>query len=100
MLWTLAVRRAWALVLLSCSSAPLVVPDATDDAVTPPPDASPPRDCTRLGQSRTASAALFDAFIQTKDVDTFLSDVAKNGGAPLEDPKSDRVIFLARGAPP
>jgi enterochelin esterase family protein len=59
-------------------------------------------DCTRTAQAKTAPASLFDAFAAStsKNVDAFLADVAKQGGAPLEDPNSDRVIFLARGAPP
>ena len=103
MLWTLRVRGTFAVLILlsACSSSVLVVPDGATP-LEPDAAALPPvrPDCTRLGQSRTASIALFDAFVESKDVDAFLADVAKNGGAPLEDPKSDRVVFVVRGAPP
>lgn len=83
---------------------PASEPDAAarDSAAADVVEAAASPDCTRLGQSRTASTELFDAFVKngTKNADAFLADVAKNGGAPLEDPKSDRVVFVVRGAPP
>lgn len=66
------------------------------------PDAGPMLDCSRKAQAKTAPASLFDTFVASsnKDVDAFVADVVKQGGAPLEDPKSDRVVFLVRGTPP
>src|SRR5581483_12005774 len=100
------MRSAVLLVLAGCSSAPPVMsapdagmtmsPDAgsVEDSAMPPMDsAPPPQDCTRKGQAKTAPVALFDQFLKTKDVDALMSDVQKNGGTPLEDPNSDRVVF-------
>lgn len=107
------MRYVLSLAFLGCSSPFATSPDAApgdaavDDVVMTPPDSSasdsgPIADCTRNAQAKTSPVSLFDAFAasQTKDVDAFLAAVAKQGGAPLEDPNSDRVIFLARGAPP
>jgi len=54
--------------------------------------------------------SLYDVFTQdmlalagadrTARVDTLLAEVAAQGGSPLEDPKTGRTVFLARGAPP
>ncbi len=84
--------------------------------VDPPNDAGPggdsgapdPASCLRSAQARTAPIALWDAFLKdvaplsgaarAARVDKLLADVAAQGGAPLEDPKGDRVVFLARGA--
>ncbi|MBX3224532.1 MAG: esterase family protein [Labilithrix sp.] len=75
-------------------------------------DAAPhtPPSCARAAVARTAPTALFDAFTadlgsltgpaRAARVDQLLADVAAQGGAPLEDPASGRVVFLARGAPP
>src|SRR5215471_14948185 len=110
---TRPMRFAWLLLLASCSSTNPAPPATTPDAGMPPAsdagasidsgtlaDSAMPQDCTRKGQTHTASVALFDQFLKSKDVDALMSDVAKNGGTPLEDPNSDRVVFLVRGAPP
>lgn len=74
------------------------------------PDAGPKPDCSRAAQARTAPVALYDAF--TADLagltgparqaraDKLVADMAQAGGAPLEDPKSDRVVFVAKGPGP
>ncbi|MDF2695923.1 MAG: hypothetical protein K0S65_4306, partial [Labilithrix sp.] len=73
-------------------------------------DASaPPASCARSLVSKAAPASLFDAFVaevgaldgpaRMARVEAFLADVAAQGGAPLEDAASGRVVFLARGAP-
>jgi enterochelin esterase family protein len=78
---------------------------------TPTPDAPPPpTSCARKDTARTAPVALFDAFqkdvaglsgdAKTARVAKLLADVAAQGGTPLEDPASGRVVFLAKGAPP
>jgi iron(III)-enterobactin esterase len=87
---------------------PAPSPEPTAPSTTEPP-ATPPL-CARKDQARTAPAALFDAFQKDvatlsgadKDarVTTLLADVAAQGGTPLRDPSTGRVIFLARGAPP
>ena len=79
------------------------------DAATP--DAGPAADCTREGRAKTAPAALYDALVadlgplsaeaaRRARVAKFLADVRAQGGGPLEAPGSDRVVFLASGAPP
>jgi iron(III)-enterobactin esterase len=60
--------------------------------------------------AKTAPVSLFDTFkadlpalsgaARTARVDKLLADVALQGGVPLEDPASGRVVFLARGAGP
>lgn len=86
------------------------------DGAAPPldaaaPDAGPGADCTREGRAKTAPVLLYDALIsdlgplsadaaRRARVATFLADVSAKGGGPLEDPASDRVVFLANGAPP
>ena len=85
----------------AAQDAPLVVPDAAPDAASPT--------CTRASQTRTASAALFDALTtdlaklpdgsKSARVDAFLADVRSQGGTPLEG-AGDRLVFLARGAGP
>lgn len=88
----------------SAADAPLVPPDQ------PTPDGSPPPRCTRDLAARGAPVALFDRLehdIQSAQTagdrkalaDRFVRDVQENGGAPLEDPDSDRVVFIARGEP-
>lgn len=79
-----------------------------DPDPTPTPDPKP--DCSRKAQAKTAPIALWDTF--QKDaaslngaalgarVDKLIADVAAQGGAPLEDPAGDRVVFLARGSSP
>lgn len=72
------------------------------------PDSGP--DCSRAGQARTAGVALWDAFqadlanlagaARQARADALVADIAKAGGAPLEDAKSDRVVFVAQGAGP
>lgn len=68
-------------------------------------------DCSRGAQTRTAPASLFDAYVSDvatmatradRDARTtkLIADVGARGGAPLEDPAGDRVVFLVRGAPP
>lgn len=79
-----------------------------DPGPTPGPD--PKADCSRKAQAKNAPIALWDAFQKdvaslngaalTTRVDKLLADVAAQGGAPLEDPAGDRVVFLARGASP
>lgn len=77
----------------------------------PPPVASPtPSVACRRDALHTASVALFDALtadlaklapeLQSARIDAFLADLRTTGGAPLEDPASDRVVVVARGAPP
>lgn len=89
---------------------------ANDDATIPPADAAPsdaavPVDCTRQARARTAPTSLYDAFVadiapissdaaRRAKVDAFLADVRANGGGPLEDPASDRVVFLVSAVPP
>ena len=78
---------------------------AGPDAATPDP-----AKCLRSTQAKTAPIALWDAFLadvagltgaaRAARVDKLLADVAAQGGTPLEDPKGDRVVFLARGASP
>lgn len=62
----------------------------------------PPPTCDRPTQVKTATLSLFDAFAATTAspaaVDKLVTDVTAAGGTPLEDPKSDRVVFLARGS--
>jgi len=85
-----------------------VGPQPTDAAT---PDAGPATDCTREGRAKTAPAALYDALVadlgplssdaaRRARVATFLAEVSAKGGGPLEDPGSDRVVFLASVAPP
>lgn len=86
-----------------------VDPGAAPDG-GPKPTPEPAPDCSRKAQAKTAPVALWDTF--TKDaaalngaalsarVDKLLADVAAQGGAPLEDPAGDRVVFLARGTSP
>lgn len=79
-------------------------------ATTEPPVVPTPIACSRKDQARTAPVALFDAFqtdvagLAAGDrparVAKLLADVAAQGGTPLEDPISGRVVFLAKGAPP
>lgn len=81
--------------------------DAGPDGDAAPPD---PTKCLRSAQAKTAPIALWDAFLKdvatlsgaarAARVDKLLADVAAHGGAPLEDPSGDRVVFLARGASP
>ncbi len=86
---------------------------ARDQAADAPLDAGPdaaPAPCTRDAEARTAPAALYDALkndlvglvgaARAARIDTFLADVAAQGGTPLEDRKTGRSVFLARGAPP
>lgn len=74
-------------------------------------DPKPPQtDCSRTGQAKTAPIALWDSFVNDAKtlggaalgarVDKLVADVAAQGGAPLEDPQGDRVVFLARGTSP
>lgn len=97
---------------------PVTSPDATSpDAAQPPPDGGPgpdgatPEDCTRETRARTAPTSLYDAFVadiaaisaepaRKAKAAAFLADVAAKGGGPLEDPASDRVVFLVSGEPP
>lgn len=79
-----------------------------DPGPTPTPDPKP--DCSRKAQAKTAPIALWDTFQKdaatlngaalTARVDKLVADVAAQGGAPLEDPAGDRVVFLARGTSP
>lgn len=76
-----------------------------------PNDAAPhgPSSCARGVVAKGAPVGLFDAFTseiaaltgpaRAARVDALLADVAANGGTPLEDAASGRVVFLARGAP-
>ncbi|MBX3217371.1 MAG: hydrolase [Labilithrix sp.] len=96
-------------------SAPAPSPDrgpAAERDAGSPDDAAPHEatSCARDVVARTARVGLFDAFTteigalsgpaRAARVDALLSEVAANGGTPLEDPASGRVVFLARGAPP
>ncbi|HSO36399.1 MAG TPA: alpha/beta hydrolase-fold protein [Labilithrix sp.] len=85
----------------------------SDAAADGPLDAGPdaaPAPCTRAAEARTAPASLYDALksdlggligdARTARVDTFLADVAAQGGTPLEDRNTGRSVFLVRGAPP
>lgn len=113
-----AVRYVLIAALAACSANPVLAP-VQPDTGTPPASAdsgatpetgaadAASRDCTRAGQARTAPASLYDALLadlksttSRARVDQFVADVVAQGGAPLEDPGSDRVVFLARGAPP
>lgn len=113
-------------VTLACGATPASLdPDASTtadasapDGAAPAPDASgdasadsgPKPDCSRAAQARTAPVALWDALqvdlaklqgaARQARVDAFLADVTAAGGAPLEDPKADRVVFLAKGPGP
>lgn len=83
------------------------------DAPAPPSDASadaPHPVCTRTSQATTAPASLYDALLVdlaklqntqiSARLDQFAADVKAQGGTPLEDANSDRVVFFVRGAPP
>lgn len=92
--------------------APVVPPPVVGPTDPPPgPDPDPTKlGCTRSLQAKSAPTTLLDAFkaevsgltgaARTARVEKFFADVDASGGAPLEDPKGDRVVFLARGAPP
>lgn len=93
------------------SSGPIGSTDGGADAgPTTDSDASAPASCKRADVAKTAPVSLFDAFAKeipslegaarTSRVDKLLADVAAQGGAPLEDPDAQRVVFLVRGAPP
>jgi enterochelin esterase family protein len=79
-----------------------------DPGPTPTPDPKP--DCSRKAQAKTAPVTLWDDFQKdaaalngaalASRIDKLLADVAARGGAPLEDPAGDRVVFLARGTSP
>ncbi|MBX3192015.1 MAG: hypothetical protein KF819_33805 [Labilithrix sp.] len=66
--------------------------------------------CTRELEARPAPASLFDVFktdlmglvgaARAARVDKLVADVAAQGGTPLENPTTGRVVFLVRGAPP
>ena len=74
------------------------------------PTAPPAVKCSREAAARPAPASLFDAFqkdvanlpeaSRSARVDQLLSDVAAQGGTPLEDFATGRTVFLVRGAPP
>lgn len=77
---------------------------------SPPGDGLRPTGCFRE-RVHTAPLELFDAARRELDgvlapslrsarIDTFLASVAAAGGTPLESPSSNRVVVLARGAPP
>jgi iron(III)-enterobactin esterase len=92
---------------------------STTDGTVPTADGSIPTDgtvavaadCTRETRAKTAPVSLYDAFVsdmapisaeapRRARVAAFLADVRAKGGGPLEDPASDRVVFLVDGAPP
>ena len=98
---------------------PVTSPDATAaaDGSVPQadarvgPDASVAQDCTREARAKTAPVSLYDTLVadiaalssdvaRRARVATFLADVSTKGGGPLEDPASDRAVFLVDGAPP
>jgi enterochelin esterase-like enzyme len=66
--------------------------------------------CSREAEASPAPASLLDAFTKdmqalggaarTARVGALLADVVAQGGTPLEDRVTGRVVFLARGAPP
>jgi|GEM_PF-1883091 len=66
--------------------------------------------CTRETDATPAPASLYDTLAKdlagltgaarTARVDAFIAAVTAGGGAPLEDPASGRVVFVARGVPP
>jgi len=101
----------YAIFLLGCSApAPAIQADAAADAVVDAAiESAAPRDCSRAAQSRTAPVSLYDALgmdvaalsgaALTQRLDAFLADVRAQGGTPLED-GANRVVFIARGAPP
>lgn len=78
-----------------------------------PPDAggdgapTSPSSCARAVVAKTAPVGLYDAFVaevaglagaaRTARVEELLAEVRAQGGTPLEDPASGRVVFLARG---
>jgi len=83
----------------------------TDPATSTDPGKDPttePQKCARADLAKTAPIALWDAF--QKDMqsltgaarqtraDQLLADVAAQGGAPLEDPAGDRVVFVSKSA--
>ncbi|MDB4937493.1 MAG: hydrolase [Labilithrix sp.] len=84
------------------------------DAVTLPDGAvaAPPLvKCSREAEALPAPASLLDAFTaemksltggaaRAARVDQLVADVVAQGGTPLEDRLTGRVVFLARGAPP
>lgn len=80
-------------------------PDGSVQDAAPGADAS--ATCSRELAARPAPASLFDTFTKdlagltgaarTARVTALMADVAAQGGAPLEDPATGRVIFLARG---
>ncbi len=65
--------------------------------------------CTRNAQAKTAPTSLYDALVadlaaladdqKAARVDQFIGDVEAQGGTPLEE-FGDRLVFVARGAPP
>lgn len=95
------------------AAAPDAAPAPEPSPEAPPTDAgadAAPGGCTRADQARTASTALFDAFqaelagltgaARASRADKLVADVLAAGGTPLELPAGDRVVFLAKGAPP
>lgn len=94
-------------------SAPSPSADAGDGASVEdaPFEADPnPAPCTRELEARPAPASLYDALLvdlaaladdaKQSRVAIFYDAVVAAGGAPLEDPLTGRVVYLARGAPP
>jgi enterochelin esterase family protein len=74
------------------------------------PDSGPLPDCSRTAQASTAPPSLYDAFVKElatipdqsgRDarVAKLIADISAAGGAPLQAPGGDRVVFLVRGAP-
>ena len=72
-------------------------------------EAGGPR-CTRAAQATTAPTSLWDELVEDVSalsgsalaarIDAFVAAVDAAGGTPLQDPSSDRVVFLARGPAP
>lgn len=99
----------------SSGAPPITPPPGSSSSSGGAPDAGPDgategRGCTRKEQARTATTALFDAFQaevsalpeaqRAARTDALLAAVETGGGTPLEDPTSDRIVFLYRGAAP
>jgi enterochelin esterase family protein len=113
------------LVLAACGSSPDGVrpttdggaptdaqftPDASAPDTSAAPDSGSKPDCSRKAQAQTANLTLWDTFqadlanlsgaARQARADKLVADLAAAGGAPFEDPKSDRVVFIVKGAGP